>query len=102
MQDAVTAEAGACLATTDLYPYMFEDAVRHLGRIFAVTSQGLVSSGCHPSVREITNGMHKPSFASLMVLHYFARTSHPPLKNKITDPGCAFASVILSNLEPCS
>ena len=24
--------------------------------------------------------MHKPSFASLMVLHYFAGTSHPPTK----------------------
>ena len=31
-------------------------------------------------VWEITNGMHKPSFASLMVLHYFAGTSHPPIK----------------------
>ena len=31
-------------------------------------------------VREITNGMHKPSFASLTVLHYFAGTSHPPIK----------------------
>ena len=28
------------LAATDLYPYTFEDAVRHLGRIFAVTTQG--------------------------------------------------------------
>ena len=28
------------LAAADLYPYMFEDAVRHLGLIFAVTSQG--------------------------------------------------------------
>ena len=28
------------LAVTDLYPYMFEDAVRHLRHIFAVTSQG--------------------------------------------------------------
>ena len=28
------------LAAADLYPYMFEDAVRHLGRFFAVTSQG--------------------------------------------------------------
>ena len=28
------------LAATDLYPYTFKDAVRHLGRIFAVTSQG--------------------------------------------------------------
>ena len=27
------------LAAADLYPYTFEDAVRHLGRIFAVTSQ---------------------------------------------------------------
>ena len=26
------------LAAADLYPYMFEDAVRHLGRIFVVTS----------------------------------------------------------------
>ena len=26
------------LAVADLYPYTFEDAVRHLGRIFAVTS----------------------------------------------------------------
>lgn len=24
--------------------------------------------------------MHKPSFASLTVLHYFAGTSHPPIK----------------------
>ena len=31
-------------------------------------------------VREITNEMHKPSFASLMVLHYFAGTSHPLIK----------------------
>ena len=28
------------LATADLYPYTFEDVVRHLGRIFVVTSQG--------------------------------------------------------------
>ena len=28
------------LATANLYPYTFEDAVCHLGRIFAVTSQG--------------------------------------------------------------
>ena len=28
------------LAVADLYPYTFEDAVRHLGRIFVVTSQG--------------------------------------------------------------
>ena len=28
------------LAVVDLYPYTFEDAVRHLDRIFAVTSQG--------------------------------------------------------------
>ena len=28
------------LATADLYPYTFEDAVHHLGCIFAVTSQG--------------------------------------------------------------
>ena len=28
------------LAAADLYPYMFEDAVHHLGRIFTVTSQG--------------------------------------------------------------
>ena len=26
------------LAASDLYPYTFEDVVRHLGRIFAVTS----------------------------------------------------------------
>ena len=26
------------LAATDLYPYMFEDVVHHLGRIFVVTS----------------------------------------------------------------
>ena len=28
------------LVAADLYPYTFEDTVRHLGRIFAVTSQG--------------------------------------------------------------
>jgi hypothetical protein len=28
------------LAATDLYPYMFEDVVCHVGRIFAMTSQG--------------------------------------------------------------
>ena len=39
------------LAAADLYPYTFEDTVRHLGRIFVVTSRGLVSSGCHPTVR---------------------------------------------------
>jgi hypothetical protein len=28
------------LAVVDLYPYKFEDAVRHVDRIFAVTNQG--------------------------------------------------------------
>ena len=68
------------LAAADLYPYTFEDAMHHLGRSLRWQAKGLVSSGCHPTVREITKGMHKPSFASLTVLHYFAGTSHPPIK----------------------
>ena len=31
---------GWCMLAADLYPYTFEDAVCHLGHIFAVTSQG--------------------------------------------------------------
>ena len=68
------------LVAADLYPYTFEDAVRHLGRIFTVTSQGtcfiwLPSYGTGDYKRNA-----KPSFASLTVLHYFAGTSHPPIK----------------------
>ena len=80
MQEAVTAEAGACWRRQ----ICTHTRLKTPCAIKAVSSRwqarGLVSSCCHPTVWEITNGMHKPSFASLTVLHYFAGTSHPPIK----------------------
>ena len=67
------------LAAAEIYPYTFEGVGRHLGRIFAVTSQGTCFIWL-PSYGTGDYGMHKPSFASLTVLHYFAGTRHPPIK----------------------
>jgi len=90
------------LAATDLYPYTFEDAVRHLGRIFAVTSQGT----CFIWLPSYGTGDYKRNAQTIICIPngtpLFCRDQSSPDQNKIADPGCAFASAIRSNLEPCS
>ena len=90
------------LAAADLYPYTFEDGVRHLGRVFAVTSQGtcfvwLPSYGTGDYNRNAQITIFIPNDTPL-----FCMDQSSPDKNKIADLGCAFASAIRSNLEPCS
>ena len=90
------------LAVADLYPYNFEDAVRHLDRIFAVTNQGtcfiwMPSYGTGDNKRNALTVIRFPNDTPL-----FCRDQASPDQNQIADPGCACASVIRSNLEPCS
>ena len=89
------------LAAADLYPYTFEDVVRHLGRIFAVTSQGT----CFIWLPSYGTGDYKRNAQTIICIPngtpLFCRDQPSPDQNKIADPGCAFASAIRSNLEPC-
>ena len=79
-----------------------EYAVRHLGRIFAVTSQGT----CFIWLPSYGTGDYKRNAQTIICIPngtpLFCRDQSSPDQNKIADPGCAFASVIRSNLEPCS
>ena len=90
------------LVATDLYPYTFEDTVRHLGHIFAVPSHGT----CFIWLPSYGTGDYKRNAQTIICIPndtpLFCRDQSSPNQNKIADPGCAFASVIWSNLEPCS
>ena len=102
MQEAVTADAVACWWRQICTPYTFEDVVRHLGRIFAVTSQGT----CFIWLPSYDTGDCKRNAQTIICIPngtpQFCRDQSSPDQNKIADPGCAFASMIRSNLEPCS
>ena len=90
------------LAVADLYPYTFEDAVRHLGRIFAVTSKGT----CFIWLPSYSTGDYKWNAQTIICIPngppLFCRDQSSRYQNKIADPGCAFASAMRSKQEPCS
>lgn len=77
------------LAAADLYPYTFEDAVRHLGRIFVVTSQGT----CFIWLPSYSTGDYKRNAQTIICIPngtpLFCRDQSSPDQNKIADPGCA-------------
>ena len=89
------------LAAVDLYSYMFEDGVRHLGRIFAVTSQGT----CFIWLPSYGTGDYKRNAQTIICIPngtpLFCSDQSSCDQNKIAVPRCAFASAIRSNLEPC-